>query len=102
VKYYLRGVVLGLALLASAWCGAAFQNHKAVASAAAGGGEPITIIGLGACGKWMGGIIVTRDGKPHPSNEITEEMATKLAKSLPEGNNTMAMAPCVLGGGKDT
>lgn len=55
----------------------------------------LAFIGLGACGKWMGGIVVTSDGQVHPSNEITEDQALALIKPLPKGTSTMAMAPCV-------
>jgi len=66
--------------------------------------EPValSVIGLGACGKWMGAIVVLSDGSLHPSGEITEEQAVALAKTLPKENNTIAMAPCVLPPGGTT
>jgi hypothetical protein len=58
----------------------------------------ISVIGLGVCGKWMGGIAVTSDGKVHPSSDMTREQAVELIKPLPEGTSTVAMGPCISGG----
>lgn len=55
----------------------------------------ISVIGLGACDKWLGGIAVTSDGQLHGSNDMTAEQATELAKPLGKGASMLAMAPCV-------
>lgn len=56
--------------------------------------QPISIIGLAVCGHWMGAVVVTRDGKVHPSNTVSAEQAKVIADGLPEGSKVVAGAPC--------
>lgn len=68
-------------------------------SFAANAGEPakpLAIIGFGACGHWVGAVIVDTDGIAHgvPDN-WTPADAQKVADTLPEHHSIMAMAPCV-------
>lgn len=62
----------------------------------------ISVIGLGACGKWMGAIFVTADGVVHGSPEVTAKQAQDIATPLGEHHSIMAMAPCIKTGGVDT
>jgi len=55
----------------------------------------ISVIGLGECDHWLGGIAVTSDGQLHGSNDMSSEQAAALAKGLPEGTSMLAMAPCM-------
>lgn len=81
--------VLGLVLALSACSVAPAKPVQA--------SEPkiLSFVGLGACGKWMGGIVVMSDGQVHGSGDITAEQGKAIADKLPKGTTIIAMAPCV-------
>lgn len=73
--------------------GAGIENHRELKHA----GDPVSIVGIGACKTWMGVIIISRDGVIHPEPEITPELAQQMAKTLPAANAGLVNIPCGTG-----
>jgi hypothetical protein len=71
--------------------GAALENHEVYKHS----GDPMTVIGVQACKKFLGVLIVTRDGVVHPAAGVTREAAQQMADALP--NEGLITTPCDAG-----
>lgn len=85
--------------VASLWVGAAYQNHKDVLSIAAAQKDRVALLGVSACGRFMGSISVARDGTLTADQKMTPEEAAAITKTLPEANAGVVTIPCPQGAG---
>ena len=93
------GLILAIA---ATFGGAAYQNHKDAVSESAYAGQTVAILGVVACGRLMGAVTVEGSGKLVSHQNMTEEAALAVSKTLPEANAGIVTIPCPQGVGSHT
>jgi hypothetical protein len=74
--------------------GAGLENHRALKFTKAHASEPLSIIGIGVCKKFLGVIVISKDGSIHNAQGVSPEEAQAAAQTLPEENSTLLNIPC--------
>ena len=74
--------------------GAGLENHRALKFAKVHASDPLSIIGIGVCKKFLGVIVISKDGSIHNARGVSPEAAQAAAQTLPEENSTLLNIPC--------
>jgi len=74
--------------------GAGLENHRALKFVKAHGGDPLSLIGVGVCKKFLGVIVISKDGSIHNAQGVSPQEARAAAEALPEDNSTLLNIPC--------
>lgn len=89
-------VIFGIAGLAA---GSMYQSRKDGATSAAFAKSTIAVIGVTACGQWLGGMTVSGSGALSSDQHMNPGDAVAMSKALPEANAGVVTIPCPSQGG---